>query len=155
MRRLLLCKFQRAGIFSGDGCDAEFYRGFVAVRAVGIQPLAAGKQSRQPRGVREQRPDFLGGRGQRGWPRKFPAPPRDAPPRSASMARAIARRVKTRAISRRYSAEACRSESGSTPWAALCAASSTTFAEVALPLRACSTASARNALAASPVIPMA
>src|SRR5580704_13296834 len=150
MRRLFLRELQGAGVFPGDRGDSEFHGDFVAIGAIGLEAFAAGKQTRKPRGIHEQRPNVGGRRGQSGRARKL-----HAPPRAASMARASARRVKTRAISRRYSPEACRSESGSTPCAALRDASSINFSEIALPVRARSTASARKALAASPVIPMA
>src|ERR1700686_107068 len=98
MRRFFFRKFERAGVFSRDCRDAKFHRSFVAIRAVWIQSLAAGEQSREPRGIGEQRPDFVGRRGHRNRTLKL-----QATPRAASMARAMARRVNTRAISRRYS----------------------------------------------------
>src|ERR1700730_11722501 len=104
MRRLLFREFERAGVFSGDCRDAKFYRSFVAIRAVWIQPVAAGEQSRKPRGNGEQRPDFVRRRGHRNRTRKL-----QAAPRAASMARTMARRGKTRAISPRYSSEARKS----------------------------------------------
>src|SRR5580765_8734072 len=110
MRLLLIGKLQGPGILSSYSRNSKLHRGLVAVRAVGIEPFAAGEQSREPRRVREKRPDFGGRCGQTGRARDF-----QALPRALSMARVRARRVNTRAISRRYSAEACRSESGSIP----------------------------------------
>src|SRR5579859_274437 len=101
MRLLLFRELQRAGVFSRDCSDAKFHRSLIAIRAVWIQSLAAGEKPRESGRICEQRPDFVGRRGQCNRARKL-----QAAPRAAWMARAMARRVNTRAISRRYSPDA-------------------------------------------------